>query len=64
VRVMGFFIESPLLAEVSSLTCNDHYYSFLLIPPCEFRIHRVLAPYRLLSYGTDFFTVLSIFSVS
>jgi hypothetical protein len=61
---MSFFIESPLLAEVSSLTRNDHSYSFLLIPPCEFRIHRVPAPYRLLSYGTDFFTVLSIFSVS
>jgi len=41
MRVMGFFIESPLLAEASSLTRNDHSYSFLLIPPCEIRIYRI-----------------------
>jgi len=70
VRIMSLFIESPLLDEVSLLTCNDHLDSFLTDSswiPRGFRIHREPVPYHLLSYDTltdFFFAMLSISLVS
>jgi len=59
MRIMGLFIRSPLVTEVSYVQWSWFIHSSWLILPRRFRIYHISVLYRLLSYGTlmDFFSV-------
>jgi len=65
VRIMGLFIRSPLVTEVSYVQWSWFIHFSWLIPPCRFHIHHISVLYRLQSYSTlmDFFSVALLISL-